>query len=133
MIKTKWDHIHLRSSDPDGAAIFFENVLGAVRRNRTENADQLRVTVDLAGILVFIDRAETGAIPVAEVPVQGVDHLAFTVESVDDALSELRTKGVEILSGPTNIRPGLRVAFVRGPDRIRIELLERSEAISPQS
>lgn len=127
-IATKWDHIHLRSADPDAAAAFYEDVLGAVRRARTQNGEQLRVTVDLAGIPLFIDRAEPGAGPASEAPVHGTDHLALTVEDLDTALGELREKGVEVFSGPTEIRPGLRVAFLRDPDRVRIELLERREA-----
>jgi hypothetical protein len=29
---------------------------------------------------------------------------------------------------PNNIRPGIRIAFLRGPEGVSIELLERSSA-----
>ena len=127
-ISTHWDHIHLRSADPDAAATFYETVLDAQRRGRAETPNSLRVTIDLAGTLLFIDRAEAGATDVPEQPVLGIDHLALTVNDLDDALQQLDRRGIEVFSGPTEVRPGLRVAFLRGPDRVRIELLERREA-----
>lgn len=127
-LSLRWDHIHLRSAEPDTAAAFYETVFGAVRRARTENGSQLRVTVEVAGMLLFIDRAEPGAAPALDPPVHGIDHLALTVEDLDDALRHLALQGVEILSGPTDVRSGLRIAFVSAPDRVRIELLERREA-----
>ncbi|MCU4180171.1 VOC family protein [Bosea sp. BH3] len=126
-IKPKWDHIHLRSDDPDAAAGFYETHFGAIRVSRVENGDQLRVTVDLVGLPIFIDRAAEGAVTRPEGPVRGMDHLALTVDKLEDALSELSGSGVEIISGPTTVRPGLLIAFVRAPDGVRIELLERGE------
>ncbi|WP_038368585.1 VOC family protein [Bosea sp. UNC402CLCol] len=126
-IKPKWDHIHLRSEDPDAAADFYETHFGASQVSRVENGDQLRVTIDLVGLPIFIDRAGDGALARPEGPVRGIDHLALTVNKLDEALAELTGKGVEVISGPTTVRPGLLIAFVRAPDGVRIELLERGE------
>jgi type IV secretion system protein VirB9 len=38
---------------------------------------------------------------------------------------ELRAKGAEIAIGPLTRNPGLRLAFVRGPEGIMIELVQR--------
>lgn len=122
---TRWDHVHLRSADPDAAAAFYETMLGAERRARAENGDQLRVTVALAGVPLFIDRAAPDAAAAPEPPVQGLDHIGLAVQDIDAALDALKAKGVVILSGPTAVRPGLRIAFVQAPDRVRVELLER--------
>jgi catechol 2,3-dioxygenase-like lactoylglutathione lyase family enzyme len=117
-----------RVKDPDAAAGFYETHFGATRVSRVENGDQLRVTVDLDGLPIFIDRAADGAVARPEGSVRGIDHLALTVDKLDDALAVLLGKGVEIISGPTTVRPGLLIAFVRAPDCVRIELLERGEA-----
>jgi lactoylglutathione lyase len=50
-----------------------------------------------------------------------VDHLAFEVEDVDEALIELRSQGVEVAMEPFNEGNG-RLAFVKDPDGIWIEL-----------
>ena len=40
--------------------------------------------------------------------------------------AELKAKGAEFASEPHDLRPGLKIAFVRAPGDVRIELLERS-------
>lgn len=124
-IKSKWDHIHLRSEDPDAAAGFYETHFGASRVSRVETGDQLRVTIDLAGLPIFIDRAAEGAVARPDGPLRGIDHLALIVDRLDEALADLSGKGVDVISGPATLRPGLLIAFVRAPDDVRIELLER--------
>jgi len=123
-VKVKWDHIHLRSSDPDAAAAFYETHFGAAHHGRAAKGDQLRVTVDLSGVLLFIDRAADGAVS-SEPPVKGIDHLALTVDKLEDALEQLQRSNVEIISGSTEIKPGVKIAFIRAPDQVRIELLQR--------
>ncbi len=50
-----------------------------------------------------------------------VDHLAFEVTDVDEAVSELRNEGVEVALEPFN-EGNSRLAFVKDPDGIWIEL-----------
>ncbi len=50
-----------------------------------------------------------------------VDHLAFSVEDVEAAVAELRSRGVEVAMEPFNEGNG-RLAFVKDPDGIWIEL-----------
>ena len=40
-------------------------------------------------------------------------------------MADLKGKGADICVEPRTIRPGVRIAFVRGPDEVRIELLQR--------
>ena len=39
----------------------------------------------------------------------------------------IKAKGVEFTKEPTTIRPGVRICFLRGPQGISIELLERDK------
>jgi lactoylglutathione lyase len=41
---------------------------------------------------------------------------------------ELKTKGAEFTVEPKTIRPGVRIAFVRGPQNVLIEILDRDVA-----
>ena len=45
----------------------------------------------------------------------------------DAVAAEIKAKGVEFTKPPTTIRPGVRICFIRGPQGISIELLERDE------
>jgi lactoylglutathione lyase len=55
-------------------------------------------------------------------------HIAFEVDNVYEICRHLAAQGVTILRPP---RDG-RMAFVRSPDQISVELLQRGEALSPE-
>ena len=42
-----------------------------------------------------------------------------------DASEDLKAKGAQFTRGPVTVRPGLRVAFMTGPDNVSIEILDR--------
>ena len=50
----------------------------------------------------------------------------YTRASIDAIASDLKTKGVEFTKEPTTVRPGVRICFIRGPEGVSIELLDRS-------
>ena len=58
-----------------------------------------------------------------------LDHLAFDVEDLPVTVEELRKQGVEIIAEPYSIGQsiGWKEAFVRDPNGIWIELLERKK------
>jgi len=123
-----WDHIHLRSPDPEATAAWFERMLGAqVIRSMVQGKP--RVDLKLGGANVFIMPVAPGdgvhAPPVT--PYQGLDHFGLTVSDIDAIAAELKDKGAEFTMEPRTIRPGLRVCFLRGPQGISVELLERHE------
>jgi lactoylglutathione lyase len=51
----------------------------------------------------------------------------LTVKDIDAVAAEIKAKGVEFTKPPTTIRPGVRICFIRGPQGISIELLERDK------
>ena len=55
----------------------------------------------------------------------GLEHIGLTVDDLDAAVAELRAKGAEIAIGPLTRNPDLRLAFIRGPEGIMIELVQR--------
>ena len=57
----------------------------------------------------------------------GLDHIGFTVTGIDAVCAGLKGKGAVLTLEPTTIRPGVRIAFVKGPDNVSIELLERTK------
>ena len=56
-------------------------------------------------------------------------HLAYAVDNIYAMCERLQAHGVTILRPP---RDG-RMAFVRSPDDISIELLQKGEALTPQT
>ena len=121
-----WDHIHLRSPDPEATAQWFERILGA-EVIRSMQQGKPRIDLKLGGANIFIAPIEPGegVNPAPTTPYQGLDHFGLTVSGIDMVAAELREKGVQFTKEPTTVRPGVRVCFLRGPQGISIELLER--------
>lgn len=135
----KYLHTMIRVSDPDATVRFFELLgLEEVRRMDDERG---RYT------LIFLATEEDQAIGDRRAEVEltynwpGEDgaaetygggrnfgHLAYRVENIYDTCRRLMDGGVTINRPP---RDG-RMAFVRTPDAISIELLQEGERLPPQ-
>ncbi len=123
-----WDHIHLRSPDPEATAAWFERMLGAqVIRSTVEGKP--RIDLKLGGADVFIMPVAPGdkVNPPPVTPYQGLDHFGLAVSGIDAVAAGLKAKGAEFTMEPRTIRRGLRICFLRGPQGISIELLDRDE------
>jgi lactoylglutathione lyase len=124
----KWDHIHLRSPDPEATAAWFERMLDAqVIRSTVEG--KARIDLKLGGANVFIMPVapDDPVNPPPVTPYQGLDHFGLAVSGIDAVAAELKAKGAEFTMEPRTIRSGLRICFLRGPQGVSIELLERDE------
>ncbi|MBK9645464.1 MAG: VOC family protein [Deltaproteobacteria bacterium] len=124
-------HTMIRVYDLDAALDFFVNKLGLTlsRRNDYPNG---RFS------LVFLSTGAPGDAAEIELtynwdqaePYGGgrnFGHLAFEVDDIYAACARLRDGGVAILRPP---RDG-RMAFVRSPDQVSVELLQRGPALAP--
>jgi lactoylglutathione lyase len=63
--------------------------------------------------------------PAPAFPYYGLEHIGLTADNVDAACEELRRKGADVAMGPLTRSAGLRLAFVRGPEGIMVELVQR--------
>jgi lactoylglutathione lyase len=125
MARFGFDHIHLRSPDPEATASWFEDKLGA-EVIRTMQQGKPRIDLKLGGQDIFIAQTDASVAAAPSSPYQGLDHFGLIVQGLDAAAAELKAKGVEFTMEPKQARPGVRIAFIRGPQNISIELLERS-------
>jgi catechol 2,3-dioxygenase-like lactoylglutathione lyase family enzyme len=129
MPKLTWDHVHLRSPNPEATAKWFESMLGG-EVIRTMQQGQPRIDVKLGGANIFIApvTAGDGVNAPPATPYQGLDHFGLTCTGIDAIAAELKAKGVKFTKEPTTVRPGTRICFIRGPEGISIELLDRTVA-----
>jgi lactoylglutathione lyase len=127
MAKFTFEHIHLRSPNPDATAAYYEHMFGAEVIRSTQDG-QPRIDLKLGGIDIFIApvTAGDGVNPPPVVPYQGLDHFGLQVSDIDAVTADLKAKGAEFTRGPITVRPGLRVAFLRAPEGVSIELLDRN-------
>jgi catechol 2,3-dioxygenase-like lactoylglutathione lyase family enzyme len=127
MATFNWDHVHIRTPNVEETAQWFERMLGAeVIRSMQQGAP--RVDLKIGGQNVFLApvTAGDGVNSPPTTPYQGLDHFGLTVTGIDAIAAELKAKGVEFTKEPTTVRPGVRVCFIRGPQGVSIELLDRT-------
>jgi catechol 2,3-dioxygenase-like lactoylglutathione lyase family enzyme len=52
-----------------------------------------------------------------------IDHVAVSVDNLDQTLARLRAEGVIVPTAPKTTN-GMRSAFVQAPDRMELEIVE---------
>ena len=130
MTEFAYDHVHLRSPDPDETARYYERMFGAKLIKSVMSNGIERTDMELGGGSVFIAQAPSDA-ELSDRPegsYVGLDHLGLRVRNIDSVCAELKAKGAEFTMEPKTIRPGVRIAFVKGPQNVLIEILDRDVA-----
>jgi len=138
-------HLHLLSADPIAAGEWYVKYFGATRQGKEPPSREasfykgyqvgpsVSLMSDNINIIIYPKEFAQKAYPDAwkgrtsfdSTENHVVDHISFSFENLTDAMDKLRKDGVKITQ---DIRPALsgkfKYAFIEGPDRIRIELLE---------
>lgn len=125
MASYKHDHTHLTSPDPEKVVGFYTQVMGAKVTKEQETPGGKMVDVDLGGIPVRIS-GHTGADNTWG-PRFGLHHLGLIVDNMDEFAADLKSKGVEFVVEPTQSQPSVRIAFIKAPDNVLFELIEKKE------
>ena len=116
------------SPDPIRTAEFYEKMFGATRTSvREMDGGRHAVNLDLNGTVILVASQGEGATVPGE-PQSGLEHFGLRTDDITAAVAELSANGVEIVQDVTELgRSGkLKIAFVRGPENVKIELLEVS-------
>ena len=127
MTSFKHEHTHLTSPDPDKVIEFYTQVMGAKVIREQESSGVRMVDLDLGGIPVRIS-GHTGADNAWKGLRFGLHHLGLVVDNMDEAVADLKSKGVEFIVEPIQPRPGVKIAFIKGPDNVLFELIEQKES-----
>ena len=135
-------HTMIRVTDPDATVKFFE-LLG-LKETRRMNSEAGRFTLIFLATpedisepgqraraeieLTYNWPPEDGSAPETYTGGRNFGHLAYEVDDIYATCEKLQAAGVTINRPP---RDG-RMAFVRSPDNISIELLQKGEAQAPK-
>ena len=129
-------HTMVRVADLDQALDFYCDKLGLVEVNRYES-DKGRFTLVFLAAPGDEAAARENKAPLVELTYnwdkeeysggRNFGHLAYLVDDIYALCARLKEKGVVINRPP---RDG-HMAFVRSPDGISIELLQKGEALAP--
>lgn len=129
-------HTMVRVRDLDASLDFYCAKLGLVEVSRTENAGG-RFTLVFLAAPDDVEDAKAKRAPTVELTYnwdtedyqggRNFGHLAYAVDDIYATCARLKSGGVIINRPP---RDG-RMAFVRSPDNISVELLQKGQALEP--
>ena len=126
----KYLHTMIRVQNLESALDFFINKLGMMEVRRREAPEGRFTLVFLATgpgestieLTYNWDQEEFYTVG------RNFGHLAYSVENIYQLCEELQNKGVTILRPP---RDG-KMAFIRSPDQLSVELLQEGDTLPPQ-
>jgi catechol 2,3-dioxygenase-like lactoylglutathione lyase family enzyme len=133
-------HVHLLSDDPVAASEWYAKHLGLTPRNQLKTKRAFRGIPTGPSASLQLDAVTFFWYPTAHAKAlyggqwkgrtqyasnrgRVIDHVAVSVDKLDDTLARLRGEGVKVLSGPRQAN-GIRSAFVQAPDNMEIEIVE---------
>ncbi len=129
-------HTMVRVKDLEESLDFYCNKLGLVETSRRE-FEKGRFTLIFLAAPDQLEEAKANFTPLLELTYnwdpeeysggRNFGHLAFRVENIYDTCALLQEKGVVINRPP---RDG-HMAFVKSPDGISIELLQKGDSLEP--
>jgi len=138
-------HLHLFSADPVSAGEWYIKHLGAVRRGtgpisrapriyrEVQIGPSMSLMMDNVNIIIFPIEYSKKAYAdqwknqttIASTKGRVVDHVGFSVDNLAEALETMRKDGVKVTDEIKTAAGGkIKYAFIEGPDKIRIELVE---------
>jgi lactoylglutathione lyase len=130
-------HTMVRASDLEASLDFYCNKLGLVEVNRYDS-EKGRFTLVFLAAPGDLQQAEKAKKPLVEITYnwdpeaydggRNFGHLAYRVDNIYEACQRLMDGGVTINRPP---RDG-HMAFVRSPDGISIELLQKGDSLDPE-
>jgi lactoylglutathione lyase len=121
----------IRIRDVDESLHFFCDLLGLeeVRRRDSESGRYTLIFLKAPGDAEeHVELTYNWDVPETYSNARNFGHLAFEVDDIYRTCERLQQGGVTINRPP---RDG-RMAFVKSPDEISIELLQRGDALAPQ-
>jgi catechol 2,3-dioxygenase-like lactoylglutathione lyase family enzyme len=124
------NHIHLKAPDPRTTAEWYEKafLFRIVSDETRVFGDRfIRCVSEDGGMAVNISGARTSETlgPGDASAHHGLEHFGFDSEDLEADIRRLQGLGARLLEGPIEIPNGPRIAFVKAPDDVRVELIQR--------
>ncbi len=127
------NHIHLKAPDPRKTADWYAKAFAFKILNEEVRAfgDRfVRCQSEDGGMMVNISSARTGETlgPGDAGAHHGLEHFGFDSDHLEGDIARLQGLGAQLLEGPIQVPNGPRIAFLKAPDDVRVELVERKKA-----
>jgi catechol 2,3-dioxygenase-like lactoylglutathione lyase family enzyme len=121
-----YHHVHIISPDPEGAAKWFGQFLGAevVHREEPRGAKNVVMKSGEAILSVRTPRPTDKFIETDGSKPLGLDHICFLVDDLPKMVEHMRENDVEIAEEIFDHSGGSEAAFILGPENVLFELIQ---------
>ena len=124
----EFHHAHIKSADPKKTADWYVKAFNfAILSDAERPWGDRMVRCSMAdGSGVNISNARTGeTLGDADAGAHlGIEHLGIKVDDVDAEIERLIALGAELLEGPLDVPDGPRIAFLKTPVDVRVEIIQ---------
>ncbi len=110
-------HIHVYTPNPETTLAWYQKAFGGEIKKLT--GDIVGINYD-EKIWLFARKSIENLAPTKG---RSLDHLGWNFTNLDESAARLKAAGVKFTTEPRDYR-GIRIAFVEGPDGVRIELVQ---------
>ena len=137
------DHVGISVRNMEKAIKFYEEVIGMTKISDRVYDKEIAEILGEEKVLVRVVHMRYGTQvielfkydhPIGRTAFQdpkqsdfGIIHIGFFVENFQDAIKQLKQKGVKFLGNPTEVRPGVFAAYFWGAENEVLEVREIQE------
>ncbi len=126
MLSYHHHHTHLTSQNTEKTVEFYTQVMNAKITKIHGSGSGQMVDIDLGGVPVKIS-SRTGADD-ALGQRYVVHHIALNVSNMEEFISNAKSKGVEFVVEAIQPQPGVKIAYIKAPDNVLLEIMELKES-----
>ena len=123
------NHVHIRSENPRTSAEWYEKFFGAkILSEKEVMPGTVTVSLDAGGSTrLNISSQPDGSSRIttpAELNVLGLEHFGFQTDDIQSDIENFEASGIPIVLNITVIQGGTKLAYIEGPDKVLIELVQ---------
>ena len=123
------NHVHIRAKDPDESAKWYEEFFDAkILSSREVMPGTITVSMDAGGPVRLNISSQPEGSPDNTVPAElnrlGLEHFGFDTTDIEFDIRKFESAGVRIVLPITEISGGTKLAYIEGPDKVLIELVQ---------
>ena len=126
----EFNHVHLKAQDPEKTANWYVKAFDfkILSDSVRDFGDRFIRCETSNGVAVNISNERTGEqLGAGDATAHmGIEHFGINVDDIDAEIERLKGLGADLMEGPIDVPNGPRIAFVKAPDDVRIEIMQLS-------
>jgi glyoxylase I family protein len=120
----RWNHTGIKTANVEKSLHFYCDILGFRILEEVVILNKKYIFVGNDTVKIEIEEKKSDDAQVDMKDHAGLYHLCFTVDDIEKTAAELNEKKVEFGLPVSQFMPGRKIAFIRDPDGVIIQLIQ---------